>query len=182
MTDFEVYYKTKFREDINCFFSTVPDQSRFHEDNENRSVLSIQYDRLTRKFDHLDFLPTADRINFGVSLYFTVLVDEVCYTHFRSDYEPFRRLTLYPKLIGNCLKGCHLHLNPNEIFSAMYLPAKKSPDVLSVELDDFHAIFEVATPIMEKETKSFLNLHLSDIDEQLFWEMCKKELPSNTIN
>jgi hypothetical protein len=38
------------------FFSTIPDESRFHEDNQNKLTFSIQYERLTPSFDHLKFL------------------------------------------------------------------------------------------------------------------------------
>ena len=56
MTDFQIYYNSKFRDDINRFFSSIPDASKFHEDTENKQFFSIQYERLTPSFDHLDFL------------------------------------------------------------------------------------------------------------------------------
>ncbi|MGI6410687.1 MAG: hypothetical protein ACOX0V_05540 [Bacteroidales bacterium] len=45
MTDFKTYYNSRFRDDINRFFSTIPDASRFHEDTENKQTFSIQYER-----------------------------------------------------------------------------------------------------------------------------------------
>ena len=41
MTDFKSYYHTKFRNDINRFFSTIPDASKFHEDTQNKQTFSI---------------------------------------------------------------------------------------------------------------------------------------------
>jgi hypothetical protein len=56
MTDFKTYYNSNFRDDLNRFFSTIPDESKFHEDNQNKQTFSIQYERLTPAFDHLNFL------------------------------------------------------------------------------------------------------------------------------
>ncbi len=55
MTDFKRYYNSKFRDDINMFFSTIPDESRLHADTEYKLTFSIQYERLTPSFDHLKF-------------------------------------------------------------------------------------------------------------------------------
>ena len=177
MTNFETYYKTKFRQDIKQFFSTIPDQSKFHEDNQNKETFSIQYERLTREFDHMNFLSVDDKINFGVALFFTVLFDEVCYTNFNSSYDNFRRLTLYPKFIGNCLSWCHYHLHPRDIFNAMNQTQIKSQDVFSFKRLDFYDKFNEAIPTMEYEIIDFLKKYLSDVDEQEFWNKCKIEFP-----
>jgi hypothetical protein len=47
MTDFKTYYNSQFRQDINRFFSTIPDDSRFHEDKDQKQIFSIQHERLT---------------------------------------------------------------------------------------------------------------------------------------
>lgn len=60
MTNFETYYTTKFRQYITLFFSTIPDQSKFHEDNQTRQTFSIQYERLTGDFGHLNQLTKND--------------------------------------------------------------------------------------------------------------------------
>jgi hypothetical protein len=115
MTNFATYYKNRFKQDINQFFSKIPDQSRFHEDNQNKQTFSIQYERLTCDFDHLNFLPKPVKEYFGVALFFTVLTDMVCYSHFRQCYENFKQLTRYPKFIVNCPGGCHYHFHPSDI-------------------------------------------------------------------
>jgi hypothetical protein len=46
---------------------------------------------------NLDKIPKESRPEFLICLYFTVLVDQAMYTHFRSDYERFAQLTQYPK-------------------------------------------------------------------------------------
>jgi len=145
MTNFNTYYNSRFRQDINTFFSTIPDESRFHEDRENKKVFSVQYERLTPLHHHLDFLSTEGREYFGVALFFTVLVDEVCYTYFKDDYNQFQALTNYPKLIGNCRLCCFYHLHPQDVFAAIKRGRKL----------DFKEKFLESIETMELETISF---------------------------
>lgn len=85
MANFKTYYYIKFRKDINRFFSTIPDSSKFHEDTQNKQTFSIQYERLTPAFGHLNFLDNDEKEYFAVALYLTVLTDMVRYTRsFRS--------------------------------------------------------------------------------------------------
>jgi hypothetical protein len=175
MSDFQTYYKSKFRDDINRFFSTIPDESKFHDDINRKETFSIQYERLTPALKHLNFLEKEGKENFGVALFFTVLVDMVCFSHFKVSYAKFRNLTMYPKFIGNCRSGCLYHYHPNDIFLAMN---KGHTSALS------HLFFKVkfieAIEIMSIETINFFKEHLSEIDGELFWDKCKKEFPYNT--
>ncbi|PIV97007.1 MAG: hypothetical protein COZ16_02715 [Flavobacteriaceae bacterium CG_4_10_14_3_um_filter_31_253] len=172
MTDFKTYYSSKFRQDINQFFSTIPDDSRFHEDKDNKQIFSIQHERLTPSKNHLDFLDKDEKEYFGVALFFTVLTDMVCYTYYKDKYEKFQRLTRYPKLIGNCLSWCHYHLHPRDIFYAMNQGRKPSePQLLFI--DKFFDAIET----MKIETIEFFNKHLSEINGEIFWENCQREFP-----
>jgi hypothetical protein len=108
MTTFNTYYNSRFRQNINMFFSTIPDESRFHEDRSNKKLYAVQHERLTRRHNHLGFLGKEEKEYFSVALYFTILIDEVCYTYFKEDYSKFQALTNYPKLIGNCRLCCFI--------------------------------------------------------------------------
>jgi hypothetical protein len=119
MKDFKTYYNSNFRDDINRFFSTIPDESKFHEDIQNKQTFSIQYERLTPVFDHLDFLDKDRKEYFAVALFLTVLTYMVCFTYFKPNYNKFRNLTRYPKFIGNCPGGCRYHYHPSDIFFAL---------------------------------------------------------------
>jgi hypothetical protein len=99
MTDFGTYYNNKFRRDITRFFSTVPDHSK-HTFGD-KTIFTIQYQALTKDFNYLDFLDIGNKAYFGIALYFTVLVDQVCYTYFRQYYDNFLKNTLYPKFVGS---------------------------------------------------------------------------------
>lgn len=175
MTSFAQYYKDKFREDINQFFSTIPDASRFHEDNQNKQIFSIQYERLTLDFGHLNFLTNEEKEYFGVALFFTVLTDMVCYSHFKKHYFEFAQLARYPKFIGNCPGGCHYHFHPSDIFSAMNYSRQKKEEILANKRLDFYSKFIEAVPTMEFEIKSFINQNMNTISGEDFWNICVTE-------
>lgn len=172
MANFKSYYNSKFRKDVNSFFSTIPDESKFHEDQQNKQVFSIQHERLTPKFNHLDFLDKENKEYFAVALFFTILTDMVCYKHYRSDYIKFNNLTKYPKLIGNCLSWCKFHLHPRDIFIAMNQEKNSSEEQLIFK-DKF---FEAVMPIKE-EIIDFFDMHMIEINGNEFWYKCKTEFP-----
>ena len=175
MTDFKTYYNSKFRDDINMFFSTIPDESRFHEYTQNKLTFSIQYERLTPAFDHLDFLDKEGKEYFGVALFFTVLTDMVCFSHFKPYYSIFKNMTRYPKFIGNCPGGCNFHYHPSDIFFAMN-KGRSSTEPHLVFYDKFIEAIET----MSNETISFFREHLTEIEGETFWLKCKKEFPYKT--
>lgn len=172
MTNFNTYYNSKFRKDIYQFFSTIPDESKFHEGKDQKRIYSIQYERLTPQKAHLDFLDKEGKEYFGVALYFTVLIDMVFYSHFKSHYNQFQELTRYPKLIGNCMSWCHYHLNPKDIFKAMN-QARTSTEQNLIFYDKFIG----ATEFMENEIISFFDKYFQEINGQNFWDKCQMEFP-----
>jgi hypothetical protein len=172
MTDFKTYYNSKFRDDINRFFSSIPDASKFHEDTGNKQIFSIQYERLTPTFDHLNFLDKEGKELFAVALFLTVLTDMVCYSHFKPHYSKFRSLTRYPKFIGNCPGGCRYHYNPNDIFFAMTKGRSSTEQHLV-----FYDKFLEATETMKEETINFFNQYLTEVNGEIFWDKCQKEFP-----
>ena len=172
MTDFKSYYHTKFRYDINRFFSTIPDASKFHVDTQNKQTFSIQYERLTPAFDHLNFLDKDEKEYFAVALYLTVLTDMVCFTYFKEHYNKFKNLTRYPKFIGNCPSGCHYHFHPNNIFLAM-----NNGRSAKVQHLVFYDKFQEAIETMKEEIINFFNQNLPEEDGEIFWKKCQKEFP-----
>jgi hypothetical protein len=172
MTDFKTYYNSNFRDDINRFFSTIPDESKFHEDNQNKQTFSIQYERLTPAFDHLNFLDKDSKENFAVALFVTVLTDMVCFSHYKPNYNKFRSLTRYPKFIGNCPGGCNYHYHPSDIFFAMNKGRTASEQHLV-----FYDKFLEAIETMKAETIIFFKEHIAEVDGEIFWEKCQREFP-----
>lgn len=172
MTDFKTYYNSRFRDDINRFFSTIPDASRFHENTENKQTFSIQYERLTPAFDHLNFMDKDGKELFAVALFLTVLTDMVCFTHLKTHYNIFRNLTRYPKFIGNCPSGCNYHYHPSDIFFAMNKGRSATEQHLV-----FYDKFLEAIETMKIETINLFKEHLTEVNGNTFWEKCLNEFP-----
>lgn len=177
MTEFETYYTTKFRQDILIFFSTIPERSKHTFSMGDRSAFTIQYQTLTKDFNHLDFLDIKEKAFFGTALFFTVLVDQVCFSHFPQHYIKFRKLTLYPKFVGNSPSTDQTNFCPSEIFAAFNYSRddKKKNETPRIE---FWEVFNNALPVMEKETTDFFKKHLTEIGGQSFWDLCKREFPN----
>lgn len=172
MNDFKEYYNSRFREDINQFFSTIPDKSKYHEDINDKRVWSIQYERLTPELGHLDFLDKEAKEYFGVALFFTVLADMVCYSYFKPYYDRFNRMTMYPKFIGNCPGGCLYHFHPRDIFFAMNKGRTSNEQHLCFS----EKLHEAKEP-MREEIISFFNEYMSEVNGVEFWEKCQREFP-----
>jgi hypothetical protein len=172
MNDFKTYYTYDFRKDINQFFSTIPEKSVFHEDPDNKQIFSIQYERLTPLEKHLDFLDKETKEIFGVALYFTILTDMVCFTHYKNNYKQFEQLTRYPKFIGNCPGACHLKIDPREIFWAMNKGINLNDEHLM-----FRKIFEESKSFMRAETIGFFESYIPNINGSEFWNKCENEFP-----
>jgi hypothetical protein len=178
MTAYASYYMSKFRGDFFEFFSGIPDKSKFHEDILNKETFSIQYERLTRDFGHVEFLDRTEKEYFAIALFFTVLTDMVCFSYYKNYYEKFRKLTSYPKFIGNCPGGCHYHYHPSDIFAAI----NKGFEISSKDRLDFYKKFNEAVSTMENEIVGFFHEYLNEIDGQLFWQKCKNEFPFKLKN
>ena len=153
--EFQAYYKIAFRSDLNTFLSTIPHTSLYHHNEETRTTVTIQLDRLTSNHHHLDFLNQATRLNFAHALYWTILVDMVMYTHFQASYDSFQKLTNYPKLIGNCTRGCYNHYHPRNIYDEMDF---KMSD------EEINSLIHSTKPFMTEEITSFLRRYMPGIE------------------
>lgn len=173
MNSFQEYYFEHFNADLNKFFGSIPDSSKFHEDSERKNIRSIQYERLSLDLKHLEFLSDGQaKENFGVALFFIVLVDEVFYTYFKQDYQSFQQVTLFPKFIGNCPGGCRYHLHPKEILLAINYSRKGKLGEIN-----FYESFKLAQPVFYKWIESFLQLNFPFINRIDFWNKCLRECP-----
>ena len=171
------YYRQQFRPDIERFMLSIPVESRNHD--YDKSVFTIQYERLTKDTTHLNVVALEQRAYFSIALFLSVLVDQVCYTHLRQHYSQFRALTLSPKFIGNCPGGCHYHFHPREIFAAVnYSRDGKNnaqrPDIVVYNL------FDEASDVMKKEIYDFFMNHMTTISPDDFWKRCVSEFPYRT--
>ena len=183
MNSFATYYNERFRSDLETFISSIPEESKHHHNRQDKETFTIQYERLSKDFIHLNFLTDHEcKINFGISLFFTELVDEVCYSDFKEHYERFRQLTLYPNFIRNCLSVCHYYFHPKETFSALNYSRKEPFDISSLDQINSFQAFPEAIPVMEREAKEFFAKYLPEISGELFWQKCVEEFPFRLMN
>ena len=127
---FQTYYQNTFQSHLQEFYNSIPNDMRHHNPSSSSSssssyyknkTFTIQVDKLSNhgsgtNIEHLKFLSPEDKIYFSISLFLTILTDQVCYTYFNSIYYRFRSLTNYPKLTGTCLTMCHVNVHPTQIF------------------------------------------------------------------
>lgn len=175
VNNFDKYYNGQFRQDIQKFFSKVPDKSKHSFDDPK--IFTVQYQNLTKDFNYLDFLDLNQKAYFGTALFFTILVDQVCFTYFRPHYERFQQLTLYPKFVGNSPSTDRTNFPPRDIFGAFNY-SRDREKMFNTPNVEFWQSFNEAKPVMERETKTFFKKFFSEIDEELFWDKCAKEMPN----
>jgi len=154
---------------------SIPAESRNHDFD--KSIFTVQYDKLTKDTAHLEVISPENRSHFAVALFFTVLVDEVFYTHYKDEYHAFRSLTMYPKFIGNCPGACHYHLHPRDIFSAINYSRDNGKNNARRPDISIYDSFSQAIEVMRREIFSFFTDHLTAINPAEFWQKCVAELP-----
>jgi hypothetical protein len=174
---FADYYNHQFRDDIQQFMLSIPRESRCHDTDTHE--FTIQYATLTKDTEHLDVIAAQYRAIFVVALFFTVLVDEVAYTHYRAHYPQFRTLTMYPKFIGNCPGSCHYHFHPRDVFAAVNFSRDSQNTGRRPDIQPRDAFLEAVEP-MKLEVIDFFSKHMPQIDGCEFWSKCASEFPFHT--
>lgn len=112
---------------------------------------------------------------FTTALFYTVLVDQVAFAHFRSSYTQWRSRTMYPKLRGDCPGACRSNLDPRQVFGLVVRQSRDpytevTPLDCAAELGD-------ARPVMRAEVLDFFRDHLPAVDGADFWRLCEMHLP-----
>ena len=122
MQNYATYYNKEFQNDLLNFIKQIPVFENKHYD---KNVFNIQYFFLTPQYNYLDIIPEVRQGLFAVSLYWTILFDQIFYSYYRYSYQTFQGKTLYPKFIGNCTapsitnSDCGRHQNPYKILIAI---------------------------------------------------------------
>jgi hypothetical protein len=164
---FKEYYGEPFRSDLRAVVAVcLPDHSDGDEIRIQPRTLSTA-NEVIRAW-------APDRLNvFAAALFFTILVDQVAYTHFRHVYSRFRALTRYPKFCGDCPGGCNYHLNARSIFNA--LRSNAGP---ATGWSGRFTLLEESVEVMHAEVLDFFSHHLTSVSGEEFWRECLAEVPS----
>ena len=168
--EYQLYYKDRFRKQLQDYINDIPEEKRYHQaDYHGKGYLThvIQYIDLKRESGHIRLIPENDHVNFALALFHTVFVDQFFYTYYKDSYTEFRRITLYPKIIGDCPGGCYYNLSPKMCFQALLTQeeAKKVKELFPGSL--------VAT---KDEIVEFLQNYMPQIDSRMFWVYYRVEL------
>lgn len=105
------YYHGLYREHFAAFWRSLDDHgsvsrvrgrlnpTRFSmQSDQHFSVVDLVARPRHGLQDHLQEIPAIDQPNFLCGLFYSVLVDQVMYSHRPADYPTFRALTQYPKM------------------------------------------------------------------------------------
>jgi len=175
--NYREYYGQPFTEDLNAFRAWATASRVSHKENVE-GVFAIQPHIINENSKVISSWGN-DRIGlFATALFFTVLVDQVCYTHFHSFYSKFQSLTRYPKLRGPCPGGCQ-NRHPRTIFS--WLTPCLPQHNIKFDLK-FASLISSALPIMKQEVFDFLTEHAPTVDKEAFWEKCSKHVPFQEVS
>lgn len=162
---FKQYYGDPFRADIaKVILSGPPSHSERGEVAIQPRTLSTM-NPVIRSWDqeHIDLFVTAP--------FFTVLVDQVCYTYYREYYSQFQSLTRYPKFRGDCTGGCSHHIHPKYVFKVIASP----PGPYS-SWSGTANFLEESIDVMHSEVTDFFGVHLKVSDGLNFWSRCVDEI------
>ena len=139
------YYHNQFREDIRTFMgdATVP----YFGHSWSHDCRGLQN------------VPVERRPEFLICLYFTVLVDQAMYAHYRAHYDCFQSLTRYPKF-------CHglgqFQKNPRAILS---VPVEKG----LVRQEEVEPLLCPGMELFVSEVADFLTKHMPEVTVSEFF-------------
>lgn len=109
---------------------------------------------------NLNKIPKESRPDFLICLYFTVLIDQVMYTHYRSEYDRFSQLTQYPKY-------CHglgqIQKNPRELLLVPVQRGMVNKEKMENELSPGMELFI-------DEVVDFFRSYITNIDPADFFD------------
>lgn len=165
---FREYYHGPFHADLVTVVDASPSP---HHPSEHGAVI-VQPRTLSAENPHIRAWGPGRTDHFASALYWTVLVDQVCYTHFKVHYGAFQRLTRYPKFRGNCPGGCSYNLHPRKILNAI---GSKPPNAW---LGRAH-LSNDAVDVMRNEIFDFFERHVTGIPSRDFWRRCRAELDTD---
>ena len=175
--NYREYYGQTFIEDLNAFRAWATASRVSHRENVD-GVFAIQPHIIKENSKEIASWGTGRLGLFATALFFIVLVDQVCYTHFHYIYSKFQSLTRYPKLRGPCPGGCQ-NRHPSSIFSWL-TPCLPQHDI-NFNLE-FAPLVASALPIMKQEVFDFLKQHAPTVDKEAFWEKCAQHVPSQELS
>src|SRR6266496_190501 len=141
------YYRSRFRDDLAMFMGTSSVPYFGHAWSQNCAA-------------QLAGVPAERRASFLICLYFTVLVDQAMYTHFRDRYAGFEALTRYPKFCHGLSQFQH---NPRAILATPV-------DQRAVNAQDVLAALPGGMTLFVDEVTEFFRDHMPEVTAAAFFD------------
>lgn len=171
MVTFNDYYNGAFRGDLHAILAGAP---RTHKHVGDPPGGTLQPRGLSLENPAIVSLPPEGKRWFAIAFYFTVLVDMVVHSQFRSFHPAFEALARYPKWRGDCPGGCYSHIDPVVIFASFgQLPGRLVPDAVTAYMPRLAE----AVPTMRRETVSFFSRQMPALAGEEVWRCCCEEEP-----
>ena len=169
---FADYYRHQFLDELQAVYAGAPSVPVCENWARDPHLTPTMLGSANRVLRHMS---GAKREQFAMCLYFTVLVDQVMYTHFSEDYQEFRSLTQYPKWRGDCPGGCHSHWHPASILSTIGAASHRG----SAEADavDWISRLQDALPLFYAEINQFFGPVLPRPVAAVVWQRVIAEEP-----
>lgn len=165
---FASYYGSQFRGDLQRVLANA---HQIHQHDE----VSIQPRSVSKENRVIRMWGEQRNSLFASALFLTVLVDQVCFTHFQEIYPQFRALTMYPKFRGDCPGGCYRHLHPLSVLRAMGNEPGCALDYYVDPLPYDHLAEDFAT-VLDTEVSAFCEKLLPSLDAEQVLKRCRAEL------
>jgi hypothetical protein len=173
---FSDYYKIQFRTDLNSVIEGAKTMGSIGQ-HVNETPLKLQSMTVSTKNPTISSWSKVQSDLFASALYYTVLIDQACYSDFGYFYEDFQQLTVYPKYVGQCLSICHIHLNPS--FILKHVGGNKGVDHSSInpmQLSKRQRLVLDAMPFMKSEVLQFIEKFMPELNGEEFWKVCEQEI------
>lgn len=155
---FSEYYGDLFQKDLEAVVRAKPST----HNRESKQPYVIQPAMLSLDGKVIRCWNDERMTHFATALFFSVLFDQVFYTHYQEQYPLFQSLMHYPKFIGNCPISCRMNLHPTDVFYCFgSTPASDG-----------------ARELMRHELQTLIEQNFPGIDPEEVWSRCNDELPT----
>ena len=162
---FREYYGDPFIEDLNAFRTWATVSQVSHQEDID-GVFAVQPNLIREHAKELAAWGQDRLVLFATALFFTVLVDQVCYTHFRT------KLCILPAThpVSKATRLVPRGLSESPSFSDIL---NWIADCLQTTRKDMYRAYAAtirdAIPVMKEEVLEFFRCHLTAVDPTTFW-------------
>jgi hypothetical protein len=175
------YYNNQFRSDFSTFWNSLNRKGSLSRRRgsllrEGFNTLAPQSDEnfsawdfcIERRIDHLKDISQKNYFMFSVA--YTILIDQVMYTHFKDAYPKFRELTMYPKMDSSAGWAGYISMaNPFSIFNGDFIRTRNIDiSLVEKEFEDYSIfILENLEDFFDKYGEQIGNVNWNEVKKAM---------------